>query len=162
MPLTDSANTKVSAHSNSPLHYLLPFPPGGLDILNTFRRMRGPVLVFAHERVRIGPLLQIAQSMIHLSMFRLVRSDVQHQVPDRLLSLRHVPVTNRDFRSECGRKERQIACVDVGNAAGIGYDRFFLEVTDEAMARTRRDEVREEESVEEGSLGSQDLKKEKG
>ena len=105
------------------------------------------ILILAHERVRVLPLHQIAQRVVHLAMLGLIGADIQDQIPNAPLPLRHIPVADGDLGSLGGLKERQVAGVDLGDEARVGDDGLLLEVADEAVARARRDEVGEEERV---------------
>ena len=72
------------------------------------------------------------------------------------MALGHFPVADRDFRGLEGFPFRKSSSVNVIDGAGVGEHGFFFEVADEAVARTRRDEVGEEEGVEEYALGAED------
>lgn len=112
------------------------------------------ILVLTHIRIRIIPLIQIAQRMIHLAMLALVCANVQKQVAHRSVAFGHVPVLDSDVGGGHFLPHGQTAGIDVGDFAGVGDYCFFFEVADEAVAGCGGEEVGEEEAVEEDALGA--------
>ena len=155
-------------------------PPLRLDVLYALAGMRlGLVLVLGSEWIRIilsktrqhqlhkdevwvgmitYHLLQICQRVVDLAMLRLVGPHVEHQMPHRALVLGHLPVVDRNVGNlKVGIGPLgQVAGLDLLDDAAVGVHGFLLDVADEAVARPRRQQVREEHAVEEDALRAQD------
>ena len=100
--------------------------------------------------------------MIDLAMLGLIRADIQQQISHTALPLGHVPVSDRDLGGLEGLPLGQFAGVDVVDGEGVGEHGLLFEVADEAVAGAGRDEVGEEEAVEEDALGAEDHEAHKG
>lgn len=138
------------------LNHLISLPPGSPQVLNTLTWMRlGRILILS--RIRVGVhLLQIAQSMVHLAVLRLVRADIIQQILDRPLSLRHLPVLNGDLGRLLILPMGELPRLKFLDGSRVGDDGFFFEISDEAVAGARGHQVGEEEAVEEDALRAED------
>lgn len=114
------------------------------------------VLVLRHVRIRVLIRVQVAQRVVHLAVLGLVCTHVQDQVGHRVVTLRHVPVLDSDLGCRHRLPLGQLAGFDLLDGPCVSDDGLFLEVADEAVAGAWRDEVREEEAVEEDTLGAED------
>lgn len=94
--------------------------------------------------------------MIDLAMLTLIRAYVQQQIPHSAMSLGHFPVLDRNRRRSRLLPSGEEAGVEGGDLACVGDYGFFFEVADEAVAGCWRDEVGEEEGVEEEALSGED------
>lgn len=139
------------------LHNLITLPSSRL---HNVRSLAGAwparVLVLGHVRVRVGLLVQVAQGVVDLTVLGLVRAHVQQQVAHRPLALGHLPVLDSDLRSGHVLPLGQLAGLEVVDGTGVGDDGLLLEVGHEAVAGAGRDQVREEEAIEEDALRAQD------
>lgn len=93
--------------------------------------------------------------MIHLAMFRLIRPNIIQQIENRALAV-HLPVVLSNIRRKLSLPIGELAGFNIPNGARIGYDGFFFEITDEAVAGAWREEVSYEEAIVDHSLGTQD------
>lgn len=84
--------------------------------------------------------------MVHLSMLRLIRSNIIQQISHTSISLRHTPILDRQVRSFEIRIRPlwKMAIFEILDREGIGEDCFFFEIADEAMTSARGEEVAEE------------------
>ena len=91
-------------------------------------------------------------------MLRLVCAHIVHQVPHRAAALGHVPVRdgNIGYRKVRVGPLLEMAGLDLADDVRIGVHGLLLEVADEAVAGARRQQVGEEEAVEEDALRAQD------
>lgn len=140
-----------------PLENVLSLPPRRLQIVNPFGWMiHCRILVLGLVRIGIKCLLQVAEGVIHLAVLGFVSPDVKQQVTHLALVLGHLPILHCDLWCFQIGPFRQFALLDFLNGAGVGDDRFFFEVADEAVTGARRDQVGDEEAVEEDALGPKD------
>lgn len=114
------------------------------------------ILVTAHIRVRIVLLVKVRKRMVDLPVLAFISADVEQKIPHRTMTLRHIPVLNRQIRCLHLLPRIQLPCVDVLDLAGVGQDCFLLEIADKAVASAWRDEVGDEEGVEKDTLGAED------
>ena len=114
------------------------------------------VLVLALVRVRIARLVQVAEGMVDLPVFRLICSDIEQQVLHLVLVFWHLPVMDGDFWCLQLGPFGELAIFDFLDGAGVGDDGLFLQVPDKAVTDAWGDQVGDEEAVEEYALGAQD------
>ena len=124
------------------------------------RALAGPrparVLVLRHVRVGVALLVEVAQRVVDLAVLGLVGAHVQQQVAHRALALGHLPVLDGDLGRGHVLPLGQLARLQVVDGPRVRDDRLLLQVPHEAVAGARRDEVRQEEAVEEDALRAQD------
>jgi len=113
------------------------------------------IRVFAHERVRIKVLIQVPKRVIDLSMLRLVGPHIVDQIPHHPVSLGQLPVVNCNLRRLHVLPQGQFASLEISDAMRVCYDCLLLKVADESVAGLGRDEIGEEERVEEDALGAE-------
>jgi hypothetical protein len=94
--------------------------------------------------------------MIHLSVLSLISPHIQQQILHHAMALGHIPVRDCDL----GRLEIlpvwQPAGIHIRQCARVGDDGLLFDVADEAVADGGRDQVAEEEAVEEDALRAKD------
>ena len=114
--------------------------------------------VIAHKRVRILVGLEVAERVVNATMNGLVGADVEQEVPHGALALGDLPVRDGDVGYlELGiRPPREAAALELVDAPRVRVHRLLLEVPDEAVADPGRDQIADEEGVEEDALGAED------
>lgn len=111
-------------------------------------------LVVADERIGILLVVEVAQGVVHTAVNCLIGTNVKDQIPHGPFSLGHLPV--RD--SKIGNLEvrirplGKIALFNLPDTSSIGVDRFLLEVANETVCNSWRDQVAQEHGVEEDTL----------
>lgn len=102
--------------------------------------------------------LQVSQGMIDLAMFSLISSDIQQEILHRPPILGHLPIADSKIRDCEGRVGplRQLPSLNVLNRKRICQDGFLLEISDEAVAGSWRDEIRQEHAIKKDALGTED------
>ena len=114
---------------------LLPIPAYRFNIFNALAWMRlRLIFVLGNEWVGILLRVQISERMVDLSVLRFICSDVHQQVPHRLVSLRHIPVSNSNFGCLQSLPSWQSAFIDILDCESVRLDSFLFDVADEAMA----------------------------
>lgn len=113
--------------------------------------------------------------MVHTSVTGFVRPDVHDEILHSTLPLRHVPILNRmldrpvniaAFASEFAahldsnignrkvgiRPSRKVTLFDFSNGTGVCMNSLLFEITNKSVDNARRQEICDEEAVEEDAL----------
>jgi len=94
-----------------------------------------PTLVARLEGVNLA-MLQICECMIHFAMVGFVRSILKDHVSHCSIFWK-LPIRTSNFRSFLSRPLFDNSRINILETFSIGDDRFFFEISDEAMAVTR-------------------------
>ena len=100
----------------------------------------------------------LTESVVDLAVFCLICSDIQQQVPHRLMTFRHIPVADGNIWCLQVVPFWQMSVVHIFNGKGVCICGLLFQVSDESVARRRRHEVGEEKCVGEDTLCTNDHK----
>jgi len=116
------------------------------------------VLELADKGVRIFGLVEVTECVVDTSVDGFVSPDVKDQVLHRAVLLWHLPVLDSNVgNAKLGVVPLgQVTVLDLLNAAGVGMDGLLLKISDKSVNNLGGDEVRDEKTVEEDALSSND------
>ena len=131
----------------------LPLPSCRVKILHAFAGVRlVGFLVHGHKWIWIRRRIQVTQSMVDLPVLRFICADVVEEVSHGSVTLGHFPVSNRDFWRFKFVPCRKTAVFDITDGVRVRLDCLFFQVADKSVTDFGRDQVGQEEAVEEDTL----------